>query len=155
MLKQHHFLPDVSRETESAFLKGLKPKDLLRIRAEIDQMLDLGTLKDIDLAEELTLQLKTVKMLQAEAANDDDAPFGQKAQTAMAVQRLLQDLVKLRTEVHNAEFAKKIEGMVIMAFTKCAATEDPAQAEVLKQVKDLFFENYEAMLATLGQDAVQ
>lgn len=154
-LKNHSLEPKVSRGTSGPLLEGLTPKELLQLRAEIDGLLDLGTLKDIDLAEELTLQLKTVKMLQSEAANDGDTPYGQKAQTAMAVQRLLQDLVKLRTEVHNAEFAKQIESLVIMAFTKCEANEDPALAPVLQQVKDLFFAGYESLLGALGQDAVQ
>lgn len=154
-LKPKSLENQVPRETSLPDLALLSPKELLHMRSQIDSLLDLGTLKDIDLAEELTLQLKTVKLLQAEANEDNETPFGQKAQTAMAVQRLLQDLVKLRNEVHNAEFAKQIESMVIMAFTKCAAAEDPAQAEVLQQCKDLFFEAYEALLGTLDQGAVQ
>ena len=123
----------------------LDQRELLRLRHEIDIRLNLGTVQDIDLGEELTVQLRTVKALQAAAHDSDDTPYNQQAQTAAVVQSLLKDLVKLRTAVHDAEFAKALEGMVIQAFTKCEAAADPQLQPVLKQVKDLFFEQYEKL----------
>lgn len=148
-LKDHSL--DTPRETRDVLpIDLLSEKELLALRAQIDERLNLGTLAEIDLGAELTLQLRTVKSLQSEAMGDTETPFGQKAQTAMAVQRLLQDLTKMRTDLHNAERAKRIEGMVISAFTKCSAAEVAASAEVkavLDEVKAIFFEQYEAMLA--------
>lgn len=143
-LKDHSLQSAVPRGTV-ADLSLLSEMELLSLRAQIDSMLNLGTLKDIDLGTELTVQLRTVKALQQAAGEDSETPFGQKAQTAMAVQRLLQDLVKMQTEIHNSEFAKRLEGMIIKAFTLCDAAADPTLAEALKSVKDLFFEQYESL----------
>lgn len=143
-LKDHSLQSTVPRGT-LADLGLLSEIELLSLRAQIDGMLNLGTLKDIDLGAELTVQLRTVKALQLAASEDAETPVGQKAQAAMAVQRLLQDLVKMQTEIHNSEFAKRLEGMVIKAFTLCDAAADPTLAEALKSVKDLFFEQYESL----------
>jgi hypothetical protein len=151
-LKDRDLSGQVPRETNRFPIELLSQRELLTLRAQVDGLLDLGSIKDIDLGEELTLQLRTVKLLQQEAADDSETPFGQKAQTAMAVQRMLQDLVKLRTEVYNAEFAKQIEGMVIRAFVNCEAAADPALADVMSQVKAAFFEEYEALLAAASPE---
>jgi hypothetical protein len=151
MALKDHSLDSVPRETSFINLDILTELELLSLRAQIDKRLDLGNIRDIDLGHELTLQLRTVKALQQAAGDDMDTPFGQKAQTAMAVQRLLQDLVKMQTEVHNSEFAKALEGAVIKAFTLCEASADPTLADVLKQVKDLFFEQYESLQASASE----
>jgi hypothetical protein len=151
MALKDHSLSGVPRETALVNLDILDELELLSLRAQIDSRLNLGTIREIDLGHELTLQLRTVKALQQAASDDLDTPFGQKAQTAMAVQRLLQDLVKMQTEIHNSEFAKALEGMVIKAFALCEAAADPTLAGVLKQVKDLFFEQYESLQASASE----
>lgn len=150
-LKNHSL--DAPRETASLLhIDLLNERELLSLRAQIDERLNLGTLAEIDLSAELTLQLRTVKSLQSAAMDDAETPFGQKAQTAMAVQRLLQDLTKMRTDVHNAERAKLIESMVIKAFMNCSAAEvsaDSGAKALLDEIKGLFFEQYEALLAAV------
>lgn len=149
MALKNHDLQNVPRETGrlEAMLDFLSQAELISLRAGIDQRLNLGKVQDIDLGEELTIQLRTVKLLQTEAHEEDGTPYNQKAQTAMVVQSLLKDLVKMRTAVHNSEFAKELEGMIIRSFTKCEAASDPALIPLLKQVKDLFFEQYEQLVA--------
>lgn len=139
-----------SNRTLPLNLDLLSPKELLRLRAEIDQRLDLGSLKSIDLGEELALQLKTAKLLLQDALADEDTAFGQKAQTAMVLQRLLQDLVKMRTELYNAEALKALEQMLIDAFREVGsqiARTDTTSQEMFTEVKDAFFASYERLLA--------
>lgn len=129
----------------------LNQGELLRLRREIDARLDLGTMKDIDLGEELTVQLRTVKELQREASDATDVPFNQKAQTAAVVQSMLKEIVRMQKAVHDAQFAKSLENLLISSFLKCEAAADPELQAVLKQVKDLFFEQYEQMLVLENQ----
>lgn len=149
MALKDHKLGNSSRETNNLDL--LSQGELLKLRADIDVRLNLGKIEDIDLGEELTIQLRTVKLLQSDAHEEDDTPYNQKAQTAAVVQSLLKDLVRMRTAVHNSEFAKSLEGMVIQAFTKCEASAKPDLQPVLKQVKDLFFEQYEQLVSQKGE----
>lgn len=146
-LKDHTLSASVRQTRTLGDLDLLDQTELLRLRHEIDIRLNLGKVQDIDLGEELTVQLRIVKTLQNAAHNDDETPYNQQAQTAAVVQSLLKELVRMRTTVHNSEYAKSLEGMVIRAFTKCEAAADPALQPVLKQVKDLFFEQYEQLVA--------
>lgn len=122
-------LPDISL---------LSQKELLRMRADIDSLLDLETLDQLDIGKEIVVQLRTLKVLQQEALEDVEAPHGQKAQAAMTVSRLLQELSKSRKELYDAERSMKIEGMVIEAMK--SAPDD---------VKNEFFTNLERYLGTL------
>ena len=128
MALKNHSLDTVSRGTTlEADLDLLSQAELLRLRHEIDIRLNLGKVQDIDLGEELTIQLRVVKALQMAAIDDEEAPFNQQAQTASVVQSLLKDLTRMQTKIHDAEFAKSLEGMLIRAFTKCEAASDPAE----------------------------
>lgn len=152
MALKNHSLDTVSRGTTlEADLDLLSQAELLRLRHEIDIRLNLGKVQDIDLGEELTIQLRVVKALQMAAIDDEEAPFNQQAQTASVVQSLLKDLTRMQTKIHDAEFAKSLEGMLIRAFTKCEAASDPALQPVLKEVKDLFFEQYEELVSRVEE----
>lgn len=153
-LKDHALAP--AQPTVSINLSLLSEKELLRLRTQIDEVLGIGSLKSIDLGEELSVQLRTAKMLLQEALADDETAFGQKAQTAMVLQRLLQDLVKMRTELYNAERLKELEQMLIDAFREVGsliARDDTVSQEMFNEVKNAFFSSYERMLAQRQEEA--
>lgn len=153
-LKDHALAP--AQPTVGINLSLLSEKELLRLRTQIDEVLGIGSLKSIDLGEELSVQLRTAKMLLQEALADDETAFGQKAQTAMVLQRLLQDLVKMRTELYNAERLKELEQMLIDAFREVGsliARDDTVSQEMFNEVKNAFFSSYERMLAQRQEEA--
>lgn len=117
-------------------LNLLSERQLLQLRSEIDAHLNLGSLEQIDIGQEIAAQLRTVKLMQASALTDDEAAYGQKAQAAMVVVRLLQDLTKMRTDLHNAERFMQIENAIIEALK-----DQPVE------VKDTFFTVYEKIVA--------
>jgi hypothetical protein len=136
-------------------LQAMSEGDLLHMRAEIDAILGQTTLADIDVAKELMLQLRTVRLLQQETLSDPDTPANQKAQTANAFQSLLQQLIKLRTDLYNAERCRAIESMVIRAFTKCSGTDfdaTPEARKALQEARDLFFAEYEELLSSVSTE---
>ncbi len=133
-------------------LDTMDQRELLNLRTQIDARLDLGTLHDVDVGQELLQQLRTVQLLQQEASENADS-FAHKAQTASVVQRLLTELTKLRTDVYNAERFKQLEDMISKAWH---GVEPPPEAkDAFTECKHLFFEQYERLLATLDQDKVE
>lgn len=132
-------------------IQGLDTKALLELRAQIDTQLGIRSISEIDLGHELAMQLYTVKLLQQETMNDPDVPANQKAQTSNSLQAVLKELIKMRTELYSAERTRAIENFIVNAFSKCTAGDIHASAEAkaaLKEAKDIFFEAYEALLAT-------
>lgn len=127
-----------SSGSEEVLLDNCTDKQLLKLRAQIDSRLNITDLANIDIGLEIVVQLQTLKILQSEALEDDEAPHGQKAQAAMTVSRLLQDLTKCRRELYDAERSKTVENMVIQAMK-----------DTPQEVKDSFFADLERYLATL------
>jgi hypothetical protein len=131
-------------------LDGMTQRELLDLRAQIDTMIDLTSIGDLDMDKELALQLKTVKLLQQEAhRGGGDVTFAHKASTTSVVQRLLQELTRMRTDLFNAERSKQVESFIIKAWQ--GVEPPPEGAAAFKECKDLFFEQYERMLATLDE----
>ena len=125
--------PAISARRVALRARHLRPA---RRRVEIDAHLQLGDLGQIDIGEEIALQLRTVKIMQSEALEDSEAAYGQKAQASMVVVRLLQDLTKMRTDLHSAERFMMLENAVI----ECMRDQP-------QEVKDAFFAQYEAIAA--------
>ena len=122
---------------EQAFsLLEMEPKQLMALRAEIDNMLGMTSLTDLDIENEILVQLQTAKILQQETLVGD-APANQKAQTINSVAAILKQLVGMQTELYNAERLKEVEAALIAALQKSAP-----------EVKDAFFERYERLLTS-------
>ena len=119
-------------------LDGLNDTQLLALRNQIDERLELGHLGSLDVGMEIMVQLRTLKALQHAALTDKEAPHNQKAQAASTVSRMLQDLVKSRSKLYSAERMKEIEAMTI-----------DAMKDAPEEAKELFFTRLEKMLATL------
>lgn len=100
-------------ETQIQQLEGLEVEDLLALRQAVDAALPATTLKDVDLAKELVIQLQVVKQLQADVMKDDEIPANQRAQCAGQVGTVLVALAKLQNDTFDSERLKVVEGILI------------------------------------------
>lgn len=108
-------IPEAS-DMLAALIDTMSDPDLLRMRALIDQKLDVQTLESLDVGAEISLQLRTLKVLQAEALADSGAQHQHKASAASTVSRMLQELTKSRLLLAKAEEQRKIDTLVIQAM---------------------------------------
>ena len=110
--------------------------ELLAMPSAIEAVLPVKSLKDMDLARELVLQVQSLQQLQQTVAADNDTPVNQKAQVANSLSSALVNLVKLQNDVYTAERFKKIEAFVIQFLNTMATPE--LRAEALSRYEALF-----------------
>lgn len=115
-------------------LDGMSPDELMVLRSEIDSRLPSTRLVDVNLAEELVMQFQTVKHLQTKVL-DSNTSAQQKAAVANSCAGALAHLVKMQTELYNAERLKAIEQVLIQVMRD--------QPEGLQHA---FFDKYERLL---------
>lgn len=115
-------------------LDGMEIEDLLSLRDEIDARLPATKLTDINLAEELVLQFQKVKAMQAKVL-DSNTSAQQKSAVANSCASTLAQLVKMQTDLYNAERMKMIEQAVIQVMR-----DQPEHIQLA------FFDKYERLL---------
>lgn len=115
-------------------LDGMDVDELIGLRDRIDELLPAKRLADVNLAEELVLQFQKLKSLQSKVL-DSNTSAQQKAAVANSCAAALQQLVRLQTDLHNAERLKTIEQALIHVMR-----EQP------DDVQTAFFEKYERVL---------
>lgn len=93
-------------------LDSMAPGELLDLYDRVAALLPAMKLSDVNLAEELVLQFQRVKSLQAKVI-ESNSSAQQKAAVVNACGSALQHLVKLQTDLHNAERFKAIEGLMV------------------------------------------
>ena len=86
--------------------------ELRDLRERVDQLLPSANLEDVNLADELVRQFQKVKALQTDVINSKSSAQ-QKAAVVNSCGAALQHLVKLQTDLHNAERFKVIEGLMV------------------------------------------
>lgn len=116
-------------------LDGMELGELLTLRDEVDKRLPAMKLADVNLAEELVLQFQTVKHMQTQALGDVKVSAQQKAAVANSCASSLAHLVKMQTELHNAERLKMIEQALIQVMR-----------DMPENIQMAFFEKYERIL---------
>ena len=94
-------------------ISGMPVDQLLKLRSDIDLALPARSLKDLDLANELVIQVLALQQAQHKALQDDDTPTNQIAQAMNALTSAITSLVKLQNETYTAERLKKIELVLI------------------------------------------
>ena len=94
-----------------------------------------GSLKSLDLDAELYNAYAKAKNYLADVQSDDQVPPNQVAQVFNTISAILKEIVKMQTELHNAERVKKLEAAMIEAL-KNTATEE---------VQDAFFTELERL----------
>lgn len=93
-----------------------------------------NSLDELDLDKELAEQFIRAKQLILNAETDDNVTLAQKAQATNSITSILQNIVKMRTDLYNSERIKLIESILI---------------SVLKEFPDVqaaFLDRYEAAL---------
>ena len=94
-----------------------------------------GSLKSLDLDAELYNAYAKAKNYLADVQSDESIPPNQLAQLMNTISAILKEIVKMQTELHNAERVKKLEAAMIQAI-KLAPLES----------QQAFLEEYEAIL---------
>lgn len=97
-----------------------------------------GSLKTLDLDKELFDQYHTAKKLAEEAAYDAEAPLNQKVQANNAIVAILTQIVKLQTDLYNAQTIARLENILI------------ATLKDFPEIKAKFLEAYEGALNVSG-----
>ena len=101
-----------------------------------------GSLKNLDLDAELYNAYAKAKNYLADVQSDDQVPPNQLAQLMNTISAILKEIVKMQTELHNAEKVKKLEAAMIQAI-KLAPLES----------QQAFLEEYEKILAEASTSA--
>lgn len=97
-------------------LSGLEADQLLELRARVDSLLPVRSLKDLDLAQELVLQVQALQALQTRVMSDvGETPVNQIAQVANSLSSALGNLIKVQSDVYTSERLKTIESVLIEA----------------------------------------
>ena len=94
-----------------------------------------GSLKSLDLDAELYNAYAKAKNYLADVQSDDQVPPNQVAQVFNTISAILKEIVKMQTDLYNAERVKKLEAAMIQAIK--LAPEKSQKA---------FLEQYEAIL---------
>ena len=100
-----------------------------------DYLPEQGSLKSLDLDAELYNAYAKAKNYLADVQSDEGIPPNQLAQLMNTISAILKEIVKMQTELHNAERVKKLEAAMIQAI-KLAPLES----------QQAFLEEYEAIL---------
>ena len=75
-----------------------------------------GSLKNLDLDAELYNAYAKAKNYLADVQSDESIPPNQLAQLMNTISAILKEIVKMQTELHNAEKVKKLEAAMIQAI---------------------------------------
>ena len=94
-----------------------------------------GSLKSLNLDAELYNAYAKAKNYLADVQSDESIPPNQVAQVFNTISAILKEIVKMQTELHNAERVKKLEAAMIQAI-KLAPPES----------QQAFLEEYETLL---------
>ena len=100
-----------------------------------DYLPEYGSLKSLDLDAELYNAYAKAKNYLADVQSDDRVPPNQLAQLMNTISAILNEIVKMQTDLYNAERVKKLEAAMIQAI-KLAPPES----------QQAFLEQYEALL---------
>lgn len=116
---------------------GLHGEQIPQQRKLAEVVSTTGSLKDLNLDSELYAAYAGAKNFLAELQNTEPGTVAPNhvAQVFNTISAILKEIVKMQTDLYNAERLKRLEYSVIQAI-KLAP----------KDVQDVFFEQYEAIL---------
>lgn len=98
-----------------------------------------GTLKGLNLDTELYESYQDAKDFLDGVITDDSIPPNQVAQVMNTVTAILKEIVKMQTEVHNAERVKLLEQAIIVALRKTCTEE----------TQNVFFAEFERLTVSI------
>lgn len=112
----------------------LSEPELIDLRARVDSYLPVKLLREMSLEEEMVLQYRAVRGLQAAVLADKDIEPNKQAQVVNSCASALDNLVKMQERYHHAERLKQIETHLIEVLN----TFPP-------ELTRTFFERYEGL----------
>lgn len=101
-------------------LAGMAQEDLLNLRQKIDARLENQRLADINLERELVLQYQQTKFFLTGIIEDKTIPANQRAQAINSCSAILQQLIKMQTDLYGAERMKAMEAACVKAMKTMA-----------------------------------
>lgn len=103
---------------QSALLEpSMMPLDmLLALRQKVEAALPARSLRDLNMAQELVLQMQALQCLQQRTLEDPEVPANQAAQCANALSSSLAGLSKMQSEVYTSERLKRVEAILIQCL---------------------------------------
>lgn len=113
-------LPDAQAGVEQFALESLTQLQLFTLREHINSLLPPGSLRDLNLEEELVLQFRMARAFQAMVLDSEDEPQ-KKAAVMNSCAATIQALVKMQSEFYTAERLKEIESKLIKALERVPA----------------------------------
>lgn len=114
-------------------LSGLEVDQLLELRARVDSLLPVRSLKDLDLAQELVLQVQALQALQMRVMGDETVPVNQVAQVANSLSAALANLIRVQETTYDSERVKRLEALMIETLSTLSAS---AQSKFLKSYEE-------------------
>lgn len=99
----------------------LTVEEILDFRGQLEAHLPAKSLKDLDLAKELVIQVLALQEMQRKALESEDTPVNQLAQAANSLSAALVNLVKLQADVYSSERFKRIEQLLIETLQELPA----------------------------------
>lgn len=129
ILQGHHI------SSQGVNLSGYSTTQLIDLRAQIDTLLPIKSLKNVNMERELVIQLQIAQKLQTDSLNDDEIPANQKSQVLNSVANALGTLARLQVELYDSERLKVIESVLIEAVNSLP-----------EDVQHTFFAEYERLL---------
>lgn len=101
---------------------------IIRNRAKV------ANLADLDLEKELLDNYNDAQDLY-DSSNNEATPANQKAQVLNSINSILDKIVKMRTELYNAERIKKIEASIIYVLEQFPEMQEPFMKEYERALK--------------------
>lgn len=114
----------------------LPVEDLLDLRQQVEAALPAKSIKDLNMAQELVLQMQALQSLQNRTLQDPDLPPNQVAQTCNALSNSLKMLADMQVSVYSSERMKAQEAILIKLLDKLP-----------EEMQQAFLADYERLLA--------
>lgn len=137
-MELQNFSISATPEQPATDIADLNEEALLKLRAEIDDKLQIG-IKNLNLTEELGLQYRNGMKLLKDIQSDNQTPANQKAQVFNSVSGMLEKIVRMQDSVYSMERLKRYE----VAFLKAIET-------LPVEGKENFFDLYGSYLEDKG-----
>lgn len=129
----------LEKALDSVNISALPDHQLRMLRASIDAKLPRDSLKDVNLEAELVSQYHRVLELQENTLANRDIPANQKAQVAAQVASVLQQLIKLQTDLDLATKLRLMEEALVESLQTLP-----------EEARHMYFESYERLAQGKG-----
>ena len=90
--------------------------DYIKMRAQIDAILQDVNLQNLDMSQELVFQYLQTKDLLETVRNDEEIDVNKRAQLINSLTSIIEKIAKMQIDLYNSDRLKKLEGAVVHAL---------------------------------------